>query len=157
VFIEDPPANSMSSFNSAAIPEEGTTFVFSSWVLLGLHCQWSRWLQQSHCHPRKLETPSLIFSQNVSTLVGSSQTRLSDLIGNYASRLRAIPPLWISTSDLIAEIDLVDRSIAGCIKLTEAALRRSCDLAPMPWNHSETRRQLLPNTGDIFSGINQVN
>jgi hypothetical protein len=33
VFIEDPLANSMASFNfTSAVPQEGTTFIFGSWV-----------------------------------------------------------------------------------------------------------------------------
>jgi hypothetical protein len=33
VFIKDPPANSMASFNfTSAMPEEGMTFVFGSWI-----------------------------------------------------------------------------------------------------------------------------
>jgi hypothetical protein len=32
VFIEDPLVNSMASFNSSVVPEEGVTFIFGSWV-----------------------------------------------------------------------------------------------------------------------------
>jgi hypothetical protein len=33
VFIEHPPENSMASFNfTSAVLDEGTTFIFSSWI-----------------------------------------------------------------------------------------------------------------------------
>jgi hypothetical protein len=75
----------MASFHSAAIHEEGATFGFGCWVCVA-NGQGSF---NSHvANPRKPETPSLTFSQDVGTLAGgSSHTRLSGLFRKYASHL----------------------------------------------------------------------
>jgi hypothetical protein len=49
--------------------------------------------------------------------------QLSNLIGSYASHIRATPRPLIKSDDLIAGIDQVDNNIAKCIKLVEDALR----------------------------------
>jgi hypothetical protein len=68
--LDDPLANSMASFNSAAIPKEGSTFVFGSRICVA---NGQGGFNSHVANPRKPEAPSLIFSQDVDTLTGGSR------------------------------------------------------------------------------------
>jgi hypothetical protein len=66
VFIEDPPANSMTSFNfTSVVPDKSTTFVFSSWI-----CTANR--SGSFCshfaNTRELEVSTPIFCRDIDDL-----------------------------------------------------------------------------------------
>jgi hypothetical protein len=115
----------MASFNfTIATPNEGTLFTFGSWICItnergGFNSHLvdpgsRRHLLQHHAGHRCIHD-------------GFGRIQLSDLIGSYASRLKAISLPRISNDDLLAGIDWVDSSIVGCIKLVEAALQCSDD------------------------------
>jgi hypothetical protein len=80
----------------------------------------------------------------------------SDLIGNHASCLRAIPRFWINSDDLLAKIDQVGCNIAKCIRLVEATLQSLSNLDPPTRKHSETLSWPLAGASDIFSLIDWV-
>jgi hypothetical protein len=76
-------------------------------------------------NPKKPEASTLTSNRNIDNLADNlSGIKLSDLIGSYASHIKANPRPSISPNDLIAEIDEVDEGIAECIKLAEAALHQ---------------------------------
>jgi hypothetical protein len=89
VIIDDHQANSMAIFNSTPIPQEGTTFIFGSWVCVANgQGGFSSYLT----NPRELEAPSPVSSHDVGILAnGLSEIQLSNPIGNHASHLRAVP------------------------------------------------------------------
>jgi hypothetical protein len=75
---------------TSAVPDEGTTFIFGSWVFTancsgGFHSHLANIREPEASAP----APCRDIDDPVDEL---SEIRLSNLIGNYASRLRAIPP-----------------------------------------------------------------
>jgi hypothetical protein len=155
VFIEHPPENSMASFNfTSIVPDEGTTFIFSSWVytangLGGFH---------SHlANTKKPEASAPAPCRDIDDPVDEfGKIRFSDPIGNYASHLIAISCPLINAGDLVARIYQVDCNIAMCIKLTEAALRHPGNLSSLTQHCFEISHHPIACTGDIFFGIDRV-
>jgi hypothetical protein len=116
---------------------------------LGLRRQWSRWFEQLPHQPSSGHIIDILAD-------GLGKIRLSDLIGNHTSHLRATPHFWINSDDLLAGVDQVGCNIAECIKLVEATLQRPDDLDPPTQKRSEILHQPLAAAGDIFSTIDRV-
>jgi hypothetical protein len=76
---------------------------------------------------------------------------LFDLIGNYASHLKAIPHPLINIGDLVARIDWVDCNIARCIKLAEAALQHPGNLSSSTQHFSKIAHHPIACTADQHS------
>jgi hypothetical protein len=155
VIIEHPPENSMASFNfTNAVPDEGTMITFGSWVCIanGLGS-----FSNHLATPRNLEASTSASSCDIDDLADDlSGIQLSDLIGSYASRIRANPRPLFKSDDLIIGIDKVDDNIAKCIKLTEDALQQHGDSASPTRNHSEPQHHHPIATDDIYSSIHRV-
>jgi hypothetical protein len=129
MFMEHPPENSMAFFNfTSAVPNEGTTFTFSSWVCIG---NGSGGFNNHLANPKKPEASAQTTSRDIDNLANDlSGIKLSNLIGSYASYIKVNPHPSINPDDLIAGIDQVDDGIAECIKLVEAALYQPDPAAP---------------------------
>jgi hypothetical protein len=123
VFIKHPLENSMAFFNfTSAVPDEGTTFTFGSWVCIanGLGG-----FNNHLANPKKPEASAPTSSRGIDNLDDDlGGIKLRDLIGSYASHIKVNPRPSISPDDLIARIDQVDDDITECIKLAEAALHQ---------------------------------
>jgi hypothetical protein len=145
----------MASFNfTSAMPDVGTSFTFGSWVCIPNECGGFN----SHlADPRESKASAPTPYRDIDAVTdGFGRIRLSDLIGSYASCLKAISHPRISDGDLLAGIDQVDSRIVGCIKLAEAALQHSDNLGPLNQNRSVIPHHPLADTGDIFSSTNRV-
>jgi hypothetical protein len=95
VFIEHPSENLMASFNfTSAVPDEGTTFTFSSWVCIA---NGSGGFNNHLANPRKPDASSLTSSRGIDNLAYDlGRIKLSDLIGSYASQIKVNPRPSIS-------------------------------------------------------------
>jgi hypothetical protein len=144
----------MASFNfTSAVPDEGTTFTFSSWVGTA---NGSGGFNSRLANPKKPKEYAQTSSRDIDNLADDLRgIKLSNLIGSYASHIKVNPRPSISHDDLIARIDQVDDGIAEYFKLAEANLHQP-DPASSTWNRPETPHHLPIATGDIFFGIDQV-
>jgi hypothetical protein len=104
VFIEHPPKNSMASFNfTSVVPDEGTTFTFGSWVCIA---NGSSGFKNHLANSKKPEASAPTSRCNIDNLADNlGGIELSDLIGSYASHIKANPRPSISPDNLIARID----------------------------------------------------
>jgi hypothetical protein len=120
-FIDDHKNNSIALSNFTSIRlDEGTMFTFGSWVCVA---NGSGGFNSHLANTRKPEVSASTSYRDIDKPIHNlGEFRLSDLIGNYASRFRAIPRTLIDTSNLIIGIDRVGCNIARSIKIAEAAL-----------------------------------
>jgi hypothetical protein len=153
VFTEHPPENSMASFDfTSAVLDEGTTFIFGSWVCIANGSGGYNSRLADTKEPEVPTTPSHRDANDVAD--GLNGIQFSDLIGNNASHLGAIPRPQDNTDNVIAGVDRVGRNIAACSKLVEAALQHSGNQLP-PFS-PEISRTFFAAPGDIYSGIDRV-
>jgi hypothetical protein len=153
VFIEYPPENSMVSFNfTSAVLDEATTFVFGSWVCIA---NGSGGYNSRLADTKEPEAPTTPSRRDADDLVdGLNGIQFSDLIRNHASHLRAIRRPQVNADTLIAGVDWVDRNIAACIKLAEAALQHFGN--QLPPISPEISRTFFSAPSDIYSSIDRV-
>jgi hypothetical protein len=124
----------------SVVPDEGTMFTFGSWVCItnGLGG-----FNNHLANPKKLEASAPTSSRNIDNLADDlGGIKLSDLIGGYASHIKANPLPSIRPNNLIARIDQVDDNIAKCIKLAEDTFQRSDDSASPTRNRPEAPHHL---------------
>jgi hypothetical protein len=113
----------MASFNfTSAMPDEGTTFTFSSCVCIA---NGSGGFNNHLANPNKPEASVPTSGRDIDNFVDNiDEIKLSNLIGSYTSHIKANPHPSINPDDLIFGIDQVDDGIAECIKLAEAAFHQ---------------------------------
>ena len=81
----------------------------------------------------------------------SEKPYFSKTLGKYLARLKTIKRPKIKSSELLAGVDRVSRSIEGCIKLAETALSPSAlQQNPNAPNPPQKR------SGDMLSGIDRA-
>jgi hypothetical protein len=154
LFIEHPSENSIASFDfTSAVLDEGITFIFGTRVYISNGSGGYNSRLADTKEPEAPTTPSRREADDVADGLGGIQ--FSDLIGNHACHLGAIPRPQVDADDLIAGVDRVNRNIAACIKLAQATLQHSgIQLPPIT---SEISRTFFAAPGDIYSGIDRVN
>jgi hypothetical protein len=144
---------SMASFDfTSAVLDEGTTFIFGSWVCIANSSGSYNSRLADTKEPEVPTTPSRRDTDDPADSLGGIQ--FSDLIGNHTSHLGAIPRPQVNADDLIAGVDRVDRNITACIKLAEAALQHSGN--QLPPISPEISRIFFAASGDIYSRIDRV-
>jgi hypothetical protein len=146
----------MASFSFiSVVPNKGTTFTFGSWVY---NANGSSGFNNHLGNPKKPEASAPTSSCDIDNLADDlGGIKLSDLIGGYASHIKANPRPSISLDNPIVRIDQVDDNIVKCIKLAEDTFQRPDDSSSPTRNHPEAPRHLAVTTSDIFSGIHRVN
>jgi hypothetical protein len=153
VFIEHPPENSMVSFDfTSAVLDEATTFVFGSWVCIA---NGSGGYNNRLADTKESEAPTTPSRRNADDLAdGLGGIQFFGQIRNHASHLRAIRRPQVNVDNLIAGVDWVDRNIAACIKLAEAALQHFSNQLPLI--SPEISRTFFAAPSDIYSSIDRV-
>jgi hypothetical protein len=104
VLIEHPPENSMASLNfTSPVLDEGTMFNFGSWVCIA---NGSGGFNNHVANPKKPEASSPTSSCDIDNPADDlGRIKISNLIGSYASHIKANRRPSISLDDLIAGID----------------------------------------------------
>jgi hypothetical protein len=153
--MDDPQENSMVLFNfTSTMLDDGITFTFGSWICIA---NGSGDFNSHLSNTRKPEVCVSTSSRDIGNFIDDlGEFQLSDLIRNYASRLKAIPRPLIEVGDLIARVDRVGCNIAECTKLAEASFQRPGNPGSSTQNRSETPQHPPTGAGDMFSRIDQV-
>jgi hypothetical protein len=131
--------------------DEGIAITFGSWICVA---NGSGGFNGHLADSRKPETSTSASSRDVDDFADDlGGIQISDLIGSYASHIRATPRPLITSDDLIIGIDQVDDNIDKCIMLAEDALQQHGDSKSLTQNHSEAHHHHAIATDDISSSI----